>query len=88
MTLKLNDTNEEIYLGIMVTNNLNRSLQCSKAASRARSILEWIARNFRSGNKEKLQILYNTYVRPGLHILRKGTKKSDKIGTWCEKQEL
>jgi len=43
---KLDETKEERDLGVIVTNNLKPSQQCTKAASKARSILGWIKKQF------------------------------------------
>ena len=44
--VKLGVTKEEKDLGIYTTNNLKPSMQCTKAASKARSVLGMIRRQF------------------------------------------
>jgi len=65
---KLDETKEERDLGVIVTNNLKPSQQCTKAASKARSILGWIRRQFGSLSKDEFLILYKTYVRPHMEF--------------------
>jgi len=45
--------------------NLHSRIQCSKAATKARSVLGMIKSNFRRLDKDFL-IIYKTYVRPHL----------------------
>jgi ribonucleases P/MRP protein subunit RPP40 len=53
-------------LGLYVRNDLKWSEQCSKAASKASSVLGMIKRAFRTVDRDGFKILYNTYVRPQL----------------------
>jgi len=57
---------EERDLGVWITDNLNWSLRCSKAVSKAMKALGMIRRTFGSLSREGFQILYGTYVRPHL----------------------
>jgi len=50
---KLDETKEERDLGVIVINNLKPSQQCTKAASKARSILRWIKKQFGSLSKDE-----------------------------------
>jgi len=52
--------------GIFITDNLKTSLQCTKAAGRARSILGMVRRNFKRLDGEDFLIIYKTYIRPHL----------------------
>ena len=51
-------------MGIYTTNNLKPSMQCTKAASKARSVLGTIRRHFKTINAEKFHILYDSYIIP------------------------
>ena len=53
-------------LGIWVLDNLKWSIQCSKAAEKAMSVLGMIKRIFPYLNREGFILLYNTYVRAHL----------------------
>jgi len=59
-------TSEEKDLGIFITDNLKPSLQCTKAATRARSILWMVRRNFKRLDCDDFLIIYKTYIRPHL----------------------
>jgi len=59
-------TSEEKDLGIFITDNLKPSVQCTKAAARARSILGMVRRNFKRLDCEDFLIIYKTYIRPHL----------------------
>jgi len=76
---ELEETKEEIDLGIIVTSNLKPSQQCVKAASKARSILGWINRHFGLLNTDEFNSLYKTYVRPHMVSLQKDIKCLEKI---------
>ena len=101
---KLDETKEErdLCVIIIVTNNLKPSQQCTKAASKARSILVWIKRQFGSLSKNEFLILYKTYVRPhGIlysdrvaiptkkhQLLGKCPAQSNKDGSWTQGRSL
>jgi len=53
-------TSEEKDLGIFITDNLKPSLQCTKAAARARSILGMVRRNFKRLDCDDFLIIYKT----------------------------
>ena len=59
-------TKEEKDKGIYTTNNLKSSMQCAKAASKARSVLGMIWRHFKTIDTEEFHILYDSYIR--LHM--------------------
>jgi len=63
---KLQDSTEERDLGVMVLRNLHSRIQCSKVATKARSVLGMVKRNFRRLDEEDFLIIYKTYVRPHL----------------------
>ena len=62
--VKLGVTKEEKHLGISSTNNLKYSMQCKKAASKARWVLGMIRRYFKTTDAEEFHILYDSYIRP------------------------
>ena len=66
--VKLGVTKEEIDLGIYTTNNLKPSMQCTKAASKARSVLGMIRQHFKTIDAEEFHILYDSYIRPHIYI--------------------
>jgi len=51
-------------LGVWIRDDLKWSEQCSKAASKAMSVLGIIKRTFKTVDVNGFKILYNTYVRP------------------------
>ena len=51
-------------LGIYTTNNIKPSMQCTKAASKVRSVLGMIRRHFKTIDAEEFHILYDSYIRP------------------------
>ncbi|MFZ2537548.1 MAG: hypothetical protein WAX04_01440 [Oscillospiraceae bacterium] len=60
----LQNTEEEKDLGVWISSNLKPSLQCSKAALKAKSVLACIKRTFSSITIDSFKILFNTYIRP------------------------
>ena len=64
----LHETKEERDLGVLVTSDLKSSHQYAIAASKARSTLRWIKRNFGCITKYEFNILYKTYVGPHMEI--------------------
>ena len=62
--VKLEVTKEEKGLGIYTTNNLKPSMQCTKATSKARSVLGMIRQHFKIIDAEEFHILYDSYIRP------------------------
>jgi len=59
-------TSEEKDLGIFISDNLKPSVQCTKAAARARSVLGMVRRNFKRLDCEDFLLIYKTYIRPHL----------------------
>ena len=62
--VKLGVTKEKKDLGIYTTNILKPSMQCTKATSKARSVLGMIRRHFKTIDAEEFHILYASYIRP------------------------
>ena len=62
--MKLGVTKEEKDLGIYTTNNLKPSMQCMKAASKARSVLGMIQRHIKTIDAEEFNIFNDSYIRP------------------------
>ena len=58
--VKLGVTKEKA-LGIYTTNNLKPSMQCMKAASKARSVLGMIRQHLKTMDAE---VRYDSYIRP------------------------
>ena len=58
-----------IYLGIIVSNDLKPSKQCSRAANKANSISGFIQRCFKWLDKQGLSILYKGLGRPHIDYL-------------------
>ena len=74
--VKLEVTKEEKDLGIYTTDNLKPSMECTKAASKARSVLGMNRQHFKTIDAEEFHILYDSYIRPhmsryGHHILER-----------------
>ena len=61
-------TEEERDIGVMVTNNLKPSAQCSKAARTAKAVLGQISRAFHYRDRHIFMRLYTQYVRPHLEF--------------------
>ncbi len=66
---KLEHVNEILDLGIIVSNDLKPSKQCSRAAKKANSILGFIQRCFKRLDKRGLTILHKGLVRPHIDYL-------------------
>jgi len=62
--VKIEEITIEKDLGIYITNDLKPSIQCSKAAGKARSILAMVKRNFKRLDEEDFLLIYKTYIRP------------------------
>ena len=65
---KLEKTDEERDIGVMVTKNLKPSAQCEKAAGRAMPVLNQLKRNFHYRDRHTFLRLYKQYVRPHLEF--------------------
>jgi hypothetical protein len=66
--VKLGKTEEEKDVGIWITKNLKPTVQCHKAASRAKAVLNQLARNFHYRDRYTFMKLYKQYVRPHLEF--------------------
>ena len=64
--VELQSTNCEKDIGVMIQDNMKPSLQCSKAAKTANSVLAQIQRAVSYRDKTTFLHLYRTYVRPHL----------------------
>lgn len=53
-------------LGIYVSNDLKSSTQCTKSASKSRSVQSMLKRNIKRLDIADLVIIYKTYIRPHL----------------------
>ena len=62
----LQEVSEEKDLGVIISNDLKVSSQCSKAAKTANRILGMISRTFIYKNKDTMLLLYKSLVRPHL----------------------
>ncbi len=65
---KLETTDEERDIGVMITKNLKPSAQCEKAAGRAMTVLNQLGRNFHYRDRHTFLCLYKQYVRPHLEF--------------------
>ncbi len=65
---KLEETDEERDIGVMITKTLKPSVQCDKATGRALSVLGQIRRNFHYQDRHTFIRLYKQYVRPHLEF--------------------
>ena len=81
--MKFGVTKEEKDLGIYTTNNLKPGMQCTKATSKARSVLGMIRQHFKTIDAEEFHILYDSYIRSHMEYcvwspyLRKDIECSD-----------
>ena len=65
---KLCTTEEERDLGVIMTHKLKPSVQCTKAARTAQTVLSQISRAFHYKDKHIFVQLYKSYVRPHLEF--------------------
>jgi hypothetical protein len=65
---KLDTTEEERDIGVMVTKNLRPSAQCAKAARTATTVLSQLRRAFHFRDRHIFVRLYTQYVRPHLEF--------------------
>jgi hypothetical protein len=63
---QLIETTMERDLGVLVSNKMKFTDQCTKAAAKANAITGLIRRHFKKLNKKDLLFLYKTYIRPHL----------------------
>ena len=57
---------EERDLGVHFSQDLKPSIQCKKAAAKARSVIGMVRRHFRRLDKKDFLLIYKTYIRPHL----------------------
>ena len=62
--VKLSTIKEEKDLGVLITDDLKPSVQCTEAARKAMSALRWSRRNFKYIDSNTFKVLYKTYIRP------------------------
>ena len=60
----LQKTNEEKYVGIMITHTLKLTLQCARTAAKANQVLGQLTRSISYRDKFTFIKLYKVYVRP------------------------
>ena len=63
---KIESTNQEKDLGVLISNDLKFSKQCIEVEKKAQKLLGYIKRQFRNKNKEIVLTLYNSLIRPHL----------------------
>jgi ribonucleases P/MRP protein subunit RPP40 len=66
--IALQEVSEEKDLGVFFTDNLKPSVQCARAAAKARSILAMVKRHFRRLDKPSFLLVYKTYIRPHMEF--------------------
>ena len=64
--IKLETTNLEKDLGVLIADNLKVGEQCESAAGKAMKVLGMIRRSFTKLDEETLKTLYCSFVRPHL----------------------
>ena len=57
---------EEKDLGVLITDDLKLSVQCTEAARKAMSALRWSRRSFKYIDSNTFKVLYKTYIRPNM----------------------
>ena len=68
MGQELEVTQEEVDIGVKITNNLKVSEQCRKAAKTAQGVLSQICRTFHYRDRSTYVSMYKMYVRPHLEF--------------------
>jgi len=61
---KLQETEKERDLGIIVMHDLKPAEQCKAAVAKAMSVIGMIGRHFKRLSKEDFMLLYKSYIRP------------------------
>ena len=56
-------------LGVLITDNLKPSSQCTAAVNKTMSALRWSKRSFHYLYIESFRMLYKTYIRPNLEFV-------------------
>ena len=67
--VKLSTIKEEKDLGVLITDDLKPSVQCTEAARKAMSALRWSGRSFKYIDSDTFKVLYKTYIRPSIDNL-------------------
>ena len=64
--VKVEEVTEEKDLGVYISNDMKPTIQCRKAADKAKSVLAMVKRNFKNLDIDDFLIIYKTYIRPHL----------------------
>ena len=98
--INLEGTKEEKDLGVLISDNLQPSIQCANAAKKAMSVLALLQKSFKFFDEESFRILYKTYVRShmethiqawapyykkDIQILEKVQRRATKLVPWLRK---
>ena len=62
--VKLSTIKEEKDLGVLITDDLKPSVQCTEAARKAMSVLRWSRKSFKYIDSNTFKVLYKTYITP------------------------
>ena len=66
--VKLSTIKEEKDLGVLITDDLKPSVQCTEAARKAMSALRWSRRSFKYIDSNTFKVLYKTYIIPNMEF--------------------
>ena len=66
--VKLSTIKEEKDLGVLITDDLKPSVQCTEAARKAMSALRWSRRSSKYIDSNTFKVLYKTYIRPNMEF--------------------
>ena len=66
--VKLSTIKEEKDLGVLITDDLKPSVQCTEAARKAMSALRWSRRSFKYIDSNTFKVLYKTYIRTNMEF--------------------
>ena len=68
--VKLSTIKEEKDLGVLITDDLKPSVQCTEAARKVMSALRmrWSRRSFKYIDSNTFKVLYKTYIRPNMEF--------------------
>ena len=65
--INLEGTKEEKDLGVLISDNIQPSIQCANAAKKAMSALALLQKSFKFFDEESFRILYKSYVRSHMY---------------------